>query len=290
MQIVYPDGRPLRHRAPPAIKVTDRRRGRSRPASGQEAVYDGTADDGEPVRVLRTTERRPADAACRDRRPLDELRSDTLTTLAWSAGRSSPALGVLGAGAAGLLVSPGRAAPGRPADRGRRAHRPHRGPRHPHPGRGRRRDRPAVRLLQLDDRRAGRLPRPAAAARSPTPGTSCAPRSPRLRTNIDLLLRSEETGRSLARRTEGAAAGQRQGADDRAGRADRRPAGAVRGRRRPRAGTLEVVALHEVVAAAVRPGPAARPRASVTPSWRPGTSRRAPPRWSGRWSTSWTTR
>ena len=56
-----------------------------------------------------------------------------------------------------------RPASGPPADHRRRGHRPHRGP-HPAPGRGRRRDRPPGHRVQPDARRAGGVPRPAAAA------------------------------------------------------------------------------------------------------------------------------
>ena len=54
-----------------------------------------------------------------------------------------------------------------------------------------------------------------------------------LRTNIELLVRSEETGRPLPEAGPQGAAGLRQGADDRTGRARRRPAGAVPPRRGP---------------------------------------------------------
>ena len=76
-----------------------------------------------------------------------------------------------------------------------------------------------------------------------------------LRTNIELLARSEETGRSLPPDGPRGAAGLGQGADDRTGRAHRRLAGAVPPDAAPGGGRVQVVALHEITERARWSGP-----------------------------------
>ena len=113
-----------------------------------------------------------------------------------------------------------------------------------------------------------------------------------LRTNIELLARSEETGRAAPAGRPQGAAGLGQGADDRTGRAHRRPAGAVPAGRGAGSGPASRSSrCTRSPSARAGAGPAARPRADDHgASWSPGTYAASRRRWSGRWSTSSTTR
>ncbi|MET8006480.1 sensor histidine kinase [Nonomuraea glycinis] len=191
MQIVYPDGTRC-VMGNTAIKVTYRERKIAAGYRGQEEVYDGFADNGKPIRVL--VKNVDQNAAFVIARPLHELRS-TLRRVSVMLVIVA-ALGVLVAATAGLLVS--RAAL-RPVGRLTRA---------------------VEHIAQTEDLNT-RIPvegtdeiaRLSASFNAMTAALAGSRvrqqqlvadaghelRTPltTLRTNIDLLLRSEQTGRSL---------------------------------------------------------------------------------------------
>ena len=106
-----------------------------------------------------------------------------------------------------------------------------------------------------------------------------------LRTNIELLERSEATGRALPRETRARDA-QHEGADDRAAAL----IGDLQELSRPTrpAPWRCAAARHHRRGAGT--GQAARTRGWSSPTSTPGTSGATRRRWSGRWSTCWTTR
>ncbi|MFB4293881.1 sensor histidine kinase [Nonomuraea sp. ATR24] len=191
MQIVFPDGTRC-VMGNTAIKVTRREEEVAGGNHGQELVYDGYADDGTPLRVLvRNVDR---DAAFVIARPTHELQSTLRSVSILLA--AVAALGVLVAATAGLLVS--RAAL-RPVGRLTRA---------------------VEHIAQTEDLDT-RIPidgsdeiaRLSASFNAMTAALAGSRDRQRqlvadaghelrtplttLRTNIDLLLRSEQTGRSL---------------------------------------------------------------------------------------------
>lgn len=110
-----------------------------------------------------------------------------------------------------------------------------------------------------------------------------------LRTNVELLARSDDTGRAIP-------------PDDRKALMKSVKAqmtelasliGDLQELARPDApapGPLQVVALHDIADTALERARLRGPELTIRADLTPGTYGPSPPRWSGRWSTSWTTR